>query len=81
MVRSPIDIAIAALRASDRPLTLKELSAKAKVAEGDASAALGRLMNFGLLDMECPAATSGFYVAGGMSKDEVVVLYSYKEAA
>ena len=81
MARSSIDIAIAALRDSDRPLTLKELMTKAKVTEGDASAALGRLMNFGLLDMECPAATSGFYVAGGMSKDEVVVLYSYKEAS
>lgn len=81
MARSPIDIAIAALRASDRPLTLKELMTKTKVTEGDASAALGRLMNFGLLDMECPAATSGFYVAGGMSKDEVVVLYSYKETS
>lgn len=37
MARSPIDIAIAALRASDRPLTLKELMTKAKVTEGDAS--------------------------------------------
>ena len=70
--------AIAALRASDRPLSHAELMDKAHVAEGVAREALGLLHDDGLLEMESRGLSSysGIRVDSGYD-----ILYSVRKQA
>ncbi len=79
-MKDPVDIAIAVLEASERPLSLKELVSLAKVAECDASAALGRLYDLGRLEMICLDSYSDFH-SRGRCRDVVLLKYSVKVVA
>lgn len=79
-MKDPVDTAIATLEASKEPLTLLKLASLARVAEGDASAALGRLYDLGRLEMKCVNSYSDFY-GRGKCHDVVILEYSVKKAA